>query len=189
MTPAENGAVEGSLRIGSHVSFLAAVDDSPIAAPVDLESLLTVIDPTGPRVPDLRSEVELATLEPKVEMKQRRFEVQAPFALGVNSNGIDPLSEAVNFNVSGYARSIPAGSFKLAGPSENGDGRRFVYDIKMAGGVTLHVQIAAIDRTHYVFKAEGTAAGLDGLREDGRGIFSLRIGDDSGRVVLSAATR
>ena len=52
-----------------------------------------------------------AKVEIEVERHEREFEVKATFTLGAASDGINPLTEDVSFQVGTFSTTIPAGSF------------------------------------------------------------------------------
>jgi hypothetical protein len=108
------------------------------------------------------------------------FEVNATFSLGASSNGINPVTEAVVFQIGSFLAIVPPGSF-----TKITDG---TYVFKGAiSGVNLKLQIQPLVNTGFAFRAEGSRnltwreiAGADPVS------VGLAIGNDTGVTPLSA---
>jgi hypothetical protein len=104
-----------------------------------------------------------------------KFQLSTKFDLGPNSNGINPMVEAVTIRVGKFSRTIPAGSFTR---TKNG-----VFAFQGAvGGTSLTVSIRAT-RAGYELQALGNGADL------GQSTLplavGLAIGDDAGTNLLT----
>jgi len=97
------------------------------------------------------------------------FAVEGTFTLGGGSNGIDPPTEAVTFQVGSFAATIPASSF----------GSEFVGVID---GVSLEVEITPLEGDTFEFEATGEGADLTGTLIPVT--VGLAIGDDGGSTIL-----
>jgi len=93
--------------------------------------------------------------------------------LGENSDGIDPLSEAVSFSVGKHALEIPAGSFALVGK------RRYQYSGTI-GPATVSCMLKSLGDNQYGYRVHVKNCDLSGTRNPA--ILNLQIGDDVGEV-------
>ena len=84
------------------------------------------------------------------------FQLNESFTLGMNSNGINPVTENVTLRLGTFSVTIPAGSFR-----QNPNGR-FAFQGSI-NGVSLQVQIVPLGNNMFTFKAEGARADLSGL--------------------------
>lgn len=132
---------------------------------------------------DAKVEIELGPL-----VNDDAFEVKAIFTLGAGSNGIDPLTEDVSFQVGTFSTTIPAGSFhfKPAKPGKHGKpGKpaRFTFE-GVINGVAVEVKITPLGANSFEFKTEGQGADLTGTANPVT--LGLTIGDDGGSVMVTA---
>lgn len=132
---------------------------------------------------DAKVEIELGPLANDDE-----FEVKATFTLGAGSNGIDPLTEDVSFQVGTFSATIPAGSFhfKPAKPGKHGKpGKPAYFTFEgIIDGVALEAKITPLGGNGFEFKAEGDGADLTGTTNPVS--LGLTIGDDGGSVMVTA---
>jgi hypothetical protein len=105
------------------------------------------------------------------------FQERATFTLGAASDGINPSTEAVSFQIGTFSTTIPAGSFQ-AGPRG-----QFTFE-GVINGVTIEVRIAPAGGNRFTFQAEGTDANLTGIANPVT--VPLTIGDDSGTTTVTA---
>jgi len=105
------------------------------------------------------------------------FQERATFTLGAASDGINPPTEAVSFQIGTFSTTIPARSFH-AGPRG-----QFTFE-GVINGVTLEVRIAPQGDKSFIFQAEGTNADLSGTTNPVT--VMLTIGDDSGTISVTA---
>jgi hypothetical protein len=112
--------------------------------------------------------------------RQASFVLDARFSLGATSDGINPTSEPVTFEIGPYAATIPAGSFRELPPGK----RSTVYTfIGKEDNVRLALDIVSFGGNSHQFGAAGRLVNLTGPN---RMLVSLRIGDDSGSTVVKA---
>lgn len=126
---------------------------------------------------------QFAAFDARVEIKAKRqkheFKVKATFTLGAASDGIDPLTEPVSFQVGTYSETIPAGYF-----TQDQKGR---FKFKRINGVALEVVIRPLGGGGFEFKADGQDADLTGTVNPVE--VSLTIGDDSGGPIAATGSR
>ena len=113
----------------------------------------------------------------KLEIAKHRFDLKESFALGANTNGINPLAENMTLQIGTFSVRIPPGSFK-----QIPDGR-FAFE-GVINGVSLEVQIVPLGNNIFIFKAEGTGVDLTGLTNPVTVV--LTIGIDSGGTAVTA---
>lgn len=109
------------------------------------------------------------------------FEVNARFSLGASSDGINPVTEAVAFQVGSYLAIVPPGSF-----TKNTDGS-FVFKGAL-DGVNVKIQIRSLVSGGFAFQAEGAGVNLTWREFAGADPISvgLAIGNDTGLTPLSS---
>jgi hypothetical protein len=147
---------------------------------------------TGPGVGVI--EVPFAAFNAKVEImlgplaNDDAFEVKATFTLGAGSNGIDPLTEDVSFQVGTFSTTIPAGSFhfKPAKPGKHGKpGKLAQFTFEgVIDGVAVEAKITPLGANSFEFKTEGQGADLTGTANPVT--LGLTIGDDGGSTTATA---
>jgi len=122
--------------------------------------------------------VPLASLSPKlnVTVAQGVFNLNATFAPGSASTGINPVTQPVTLKIGPYSVTLPVGSFHL-----NPVG--YVYS-GVINGTTLAVQIASLGGNQYSLKASGTGANLSGIANPVP--VTLTIGNNTGKVSVTA---
>ena len=130
-----------------------------------------------------KAEIELGPLANDDE-----FKVKATFTLGAGSDGINPITEDVSFQVGTFSTPIPAGSFKLH-PEKSGKKGKHVKPNKwtfegVIDGVKLEAKITDLGGGSFEFKAEGKRADLTGTVNPVE--VGLIIGDDSGSTTVTA---
>jgi hypothetical protein len=109
----------------------------------------------------------------KVEIEGNKFEAEAAFTLGADSDGINPLTEVVTLKVGIFSTTIPAGSFTR--------GRAGEYRFEgVIGGVKLVVVTHRLADGVFVFKAVAEGANLTGTVNPVT--VELSIGNDGGRA-------
>ncbi len=164
-----------------------AVDAIPVASCTDASGNRVATDqrgvtrPQGPACDigafELQSEtVPFASFTAKLTIpgESGKFELNAEFTLGSGSTGINPLADAVTFQIGSYSATIPAGSFQqLKHGSMKGD---YVYKGTI-DGVALQVHILALTNGSYCFKAEGSPVTLDSTKKV---TVSITIGNNTG---------
>ena len=102
--------------------------------------------------------------------EDNEFVVNATFTLGAGSDGINPLTQDVTFQVGTFAATIPAGSFEFVG---------------VIDGVSLAVEIIPLGADTFEFKATGTGVDLTGTLIPVT--VGLAVGDDGGITILETA--
>lgn len=109
------------------------------------------------------------------------FQVNATVRLGASSDGINPITEPVVFQVGSYLAIVPPGSF-----TRNTDGT-FIFK-GVISGVTLEIRIRPLVNAGFTFRAEGSGANLTWRELAGADPVSvgLAIGNDTGVTPLSA---
>jgi hypothetical protein len=109
------------------------------------------------------------------------FEVNTKFRLGASSDGINPLTEPVVFQVGSFLAIVPPGSF-----TTNTDGSFLFTGI--ISGVNLKIQIRSLVNGGFAFRAEGRGVNLTWRELAGADPVSvgLAIGNDTGVTPLSA---
>jgi hypothetical protein len=115
-----------------------------------------------------------ARVEIEVERHERELETKATFTLGDGSDGIDPLTEAVSFQVGPFSTTIPAGRFKKDTKG------RFKFE-GVIDGVALEAVIRPLYGGRFEFKAEGKGANLPGMTNPVE--VTLTIGNDGGNTI------
>lgn len=140
------------------------------------------------------SVIPFAAFDAKVEItlgplaNDDSFEVKSTFTLGTGSDGIDPLTEDVSFQVGTFSTTIPAGSFKFH-PANSGKGKgkgapaRWTFE-GVIDGVELEAKITDLGGGSFEFKAEGESADLTGTVNPVT--VTLTIGDDGGSTTVEA---
>jgi hypothetical protein len=102
------------------------------------------------------------------------FEVNATFALGSTSNGINPATEDVSFSLGSFPLTVPAGSFRA--------NREGVYQFEgTINGVRLESSLKSA-ATGFRLQIEGSGANLAGLGNPV--VLALQIGDDGGSATV-----
>lgn len=115
--------------------------------------------------------VSFADFSAESELGQEGFEVNASFTLGAGSNGINPTSEDVGFQIGSFSSVIPSGSFKK-------DTRgNFVFG-GVLNGVGLEAVIEPLGGEHFKFRAEGHGTNLARISAPVQ--VKIMIGDDGG---------
>lgn len=109
------------------------------------------------------------------------FAVNARFTLGAGSNGINPATEPVFFQIGSFLTIVPPGSF-----TQSTDGS-FAFKGTLSG-VNLKAQIRPLVNGRFVFQAAGTGVNLTWRELAGADPISLclAIGNDTGVTPLSA---
>jgi hypothetical protein len=105
------------------------------------------------------------------------FDLNGNFALGENTNGINPLTEDVTLQIGTFSVTIPAGSFQQIPQG------RFAFE-GVNNGVSLEVQIVPLGNNTFTFKAEGTGLDLSGLSNPITVVMT--IGINSGTTTVTA---
>ncbi len=105
------------------------------------------------------------------------FKVKANFTLDAGSDGIDPLTEDVSFQIGTFSTIIPAGSFEV---DKKG---RFKFE-GVIGGVSIQAKITPLGATSFEFKVEGQGADLTGTVNPVT--LGLTIGGDGGSTTVTA---
>jgi hypothetical protein len=129
------------------------------------------------------SAVAFASLTAKLDIARGpaanddRFDINATFALGTTSNGINPLTEAVTVQIGPLSMTIPAGSF-----TRDRFGR-FKF-CGVVGGVALDVLIRPAASGQFLRTAEGSGAELSTTTNPVT--VALQIGDDRGTTTVQA---
>jgi|CXWL01.1.fsa_nt_gi kumamolisin len=109
-----------------------------------------------------------------LEIERKEFELSAKFALGLNNDGINPVTEKVSLRIGNYSATIPAGKFK------KGVGGKFSFEGKV-NGATLEIVIApTATPSLYQLKVEGKPAQVVGSAKQVP--VELTIGNDSGKA-------
>ncbi len=123
------------------------------------------------------------TFTAKVEIKlgplykDDKFEVKAAFTLDTASDGINPLTEAINFKVATIAITIPAGLIK------QDKKERFKFE-GVVDAVNVEVVIQPLGGNNFEFKAEGKEVDLSGIVNPVT--LELNIGNDGGSTAVIA---
>lgn len=137
---------------------------------------------------------------PKVEIvlgplaNDDKFEIKTTLTLGVSSDGIAPLTEAVTIQVGFFSATIPAGSFKLkpAEPATSSNpAKPEQYSFEgVIDGVTLEAKITPRDELTiagakaFEFKARGNGVDFNGTGNPVS--VELTIGNDQGSAAVIA---
>jgi hypothetical protein len=106
--------------------------------------------------------------------------VNSKFRLGASSNGINPVTEAVVFQLGSFLAIVPPASF-----AKRTDGS-FVFD-GVISGVSLKIRIRPLEDGGFAFRVHGSGVNL-AWRELARAdpvSVGLAIGDDTGVTALS----
>ncbi len=136
--------------------------------------------------------VPFAAFQAKVEIKDDEFEVKAFFTLGAGSNGIDPVTEIVQLELTGgtgsFVTTIPAGSFEFQPAKFNKKGQLVrAPEFKFEGvidGVALEAKITDLGGGAFEFKAQAEGSDLMGIANPVT--VSLTVGDDGGSASVDA---
>ncbi len=109
------------------------------------------------------------------------FGVSGEFRLGAGSDGINPVTEPVAFQVGSFLAIVPPASF-----ARNSDGS-FAF-AGVVSGVSLRIRIRPIDNGGFSFHAQGSGTNLAWRELAGADPVSvgLGIGNDTGVTPLSA---
>ena len=102
---------------------------------------------------------------------------EGSFALGANTNGINPLAENVTLQIGTFSATIPAGSFKQIPHG------RFAFE-GVINGVSLEVQMVPLGNNIFALAAESKGVNLTGLTNPVTVV--LTIGDNSGSTAVTA---
>jgi hypothetical protein len=114
------------------------------------------------------------TMTSEPQSHQETFKLISRFTTGSDSNGIDPLNEAVSLQVGAFSTTLPAGSFHA------NDGN-FLFNGTI-GGVRLQVKIIQLNDRAFQLLAKGQRANLSGTEIPVK--VGITIGDDNGNVTL-----
>lgn len=138
--------------------------------------------------------VAFQDFSPKVELDPAagEFQVKATVTLGTGSNGIAPVTEIVQLELTGgtgsFATTIPAGSFEFRPAKLNKKGKLVrPLEFKFEGvidGVVLEAKITDLGGGAFEFKAEAEGAALTGIANPVT--VTLMIGDDGGSTIVEA---
>ena len=107
------------------------------------------------------------------KLNDDKFAVDSTIQLGAASDGINPLTENVSFQVGTFSTTIPAGSFTV----KKGKVMPFVFQGQI-NGVNLNVTIQLLSGGLFTFKASGDSADL--TRTGNPITVKLLIGNDGG---------
>ena len=105
-----------------------------------------------------------------------KFETEGSFILASNSNGIDPLTEDVSFQIGSFSATIPPGSFV-----RNGNGFEFE---GVLNGSSLKASIRPLPDGRFRYTASGD--GANAAISPQPSTMSLIIGDDGGTTTVSS---
>jgi len=124
--------------------------------------------------------VPFSAFAAKLEISGRpptSFEINGSFTLGVGSNGISPVNEAVTLKLGTFSVTMPQGSLKKS------YGGRYVFEGTI-DGVALELGIVPVTTNTYTFNAECSGANLSGTVKPVSVV--LTIGDDHGTTTSTA---
>jgi hypothetical protein len=102
--------------------------------------------------------------------------LESSFTLGMTAPAIDPLTQAVAFQVGPFSATIPAGSFKQSGPLFTFAG--------VISGVNVQALIAPTGTMRYAFAAAAEHPDLTGTKNQVP--VMLTIGSDTGATSVNA---
>ena len=105
---------------------------------------------------------------------QQTFRLSSKFIPDSESDGIDPLTEAVSFQVGTFSTTVPAGCFRPNDGDFSSNG--------IIAGVALQLEIIQLDAWRFQFKAKGRGADLSGTEVPVK--VRIKIGDDNGTMTL-----
>jgi hypothetical protein len=115
----------------------------------------------------------------KLDVFRKGFDEKSIFALGADSQGIDPAIQAVTLQIGTYSALIPPKSFH-----RNSKGA-YVFEGRISG-VKLEIKITPLGQNRFAFKAEGTGVNLTELTDPVT--VTLTIGNNTG-VTTTVADR
>lgn len=130
----------------------------------------------------LHQGLPFASFTPRIIMKfgpqstDDAFEVMSSFTLNANSDGIDPITENVGFQLGAFSITIPSGSFVQ-------DGNRVFRFEGIIDKVKLKVKIMSLGNQQYKFRAEVEGVDLNGTLTPLN--TKLTIGNDEGKTNLT----
>ncbi|NTU43649.1 MAG: hypothetical protein HGA78_11510, partial [Nitrospirales bacterium] len=102
------------------------------------------------------------------------------FTLGKDSNGINPLQDAVTLTIGNFTTTIPAGSFRK-GPAGG-----YIFAGKI-NNVLIEALIKPLGSNRFWFQAAAYGADLRGTKNPVT--VGLAIGDDSGTTSVNAVIK
>lgn len=111
------------------------------------------------------------------------FKIKATFTLGLSSDGIVPLTEAVTIHVGSVSATIPVGSFTFH-PAKKKQPAQYMF-AGIIDGVTLNAKIIPLGGNLFEFKASGIGVNLTGTENPVK--VELILGDDQGSAEVTAA--
>jgi hypothetical protein len=119
-----------------------------------------------------------ATLRLDIDAKPTKdsFALESSFTLSSSAPAIDPLTQAVAFQVGPFSASIPKGSFKQSGPL-------FTF-VGVINGVNVQALIAPTGTLRYAFAAAAEHPDLTGTKNPVP--VTLTVGNDSGTKSVKA---
>jgi YD repeat-containing protein len=115
-----------------------------------------------------------------INKKLKTFFLLSNLTLDTGSNGINPLKEAVTFNISNFATTIPAGSFRKLSTTLFG----YAGTINK---VKLEATITSLGNNRYTFQTAGTGVNFSGVTNPVK--VDLSIGDDSSTTSVQAVIK
>ena len=166
-------------RNSANVSVIATASNTVVATiPVGTQPFDVAIVPPPPGIPFLAFNAKLQIQFGSVP-NHDAFGFGSSFTLsGNDSNGINPLAEAVTLQVGTFTTTIPPGSFK-----KRLDGS-FAF-VGVVNGVGLGALIKPTGTLRYAFLAKATGPDLTGTKNP---VYAtLTIGGDSGATSVTAA--
>ncbi|MFQ5742289.1 MAG: hypothetical protein ACE5HV_01740 [Acidobacteriota bacterium] len=159
----------GTASTPGTVSVIDTLSDTVIA------TITVGFFPTIPAIFSIPPETVLfSSFKAKLKVKKDEFKLDATFALGTGSDGIDPVAEEVSLEIGAFSLVVPPGSFRLKERGEFGfegfpDGTELEIEIRQGRGGSSRIKVEAEDVS---LPAIGELANV-----------GLRIGDDSGSTM------
>lgn len=116
----------------------------------------------------------------RINQRLKTFFLLSTFTLGTDSNGIDPVAEAVTLRVADFVATIPAGSFRQG----SGPVGAYAFAGKI-NQVAIEALIVPLGNNRFRFQAAAYRADLTGTTNPVP--VELTIGDDSGAITVTNA--
>jgi len=126
---------------------------------------------------ELHPEIPFSTFDAALDREGSRFRMKSSFTLGTDSNGINPVTDAVTLQIGTYSVTLPPGSFRqsLTGGYYSFNG--------ILGSAKLNVVIAPKGSDRYLMQVQGSGADFTGTTRPVS--VQLTIGDDTGTTTAT----
>jgi len=162
----------GNTQTGSYKALFTVTDSNTPPASDSEEITITVGTNTGPSV--------FSVNQLSISQRLKTLFLLSNFTLGKDSNGINPVQDAVTLTIANYTITIPAGSFRKRPAGV------FAFAGKI-NNVSIEGLITLLGSNRFLFQVAAYSANLGGMKNPVK--VGLAIGDDSGTTSVNAVIK